>query len=87
LTRLARAIPTAEALGLELARLTAPWNDPSYDAALNAFFRAVGGGTPASPGLDDGWQSLRVITAIAESASTGRRVTLEQEPRTHGAHA
>jgi len=84
---MARALPTAGALRLEWARLTSPWNDPSYEAALDAFFAAVGAGTPASPGLEDGWQSLRVIAAIAESASTGRRVTLEQEPRHDDARA
>ncbi len=87
LARMARALPTAVALRLEWARLRSPWNDPSYEAALDAFFAAAGAGTPASPGLEDGCQSLRVIAAIAESASTGRRVTLEQEPRLDDAHA
>jgi oxidoreductase len=74
--RAARLLPTAARLTAARDKRRAPWNDPSFAAALAAFFHAAAAGAPASPGIEDGWHSLRVVEAIAEAAATGRRVGL-----------
>jgi len=49
----------------------APMHDPSFPAALQAFVRAVQGGAPASPSLEDGLRAVAVIEAAESSARTG----------------
>jgi myo-inositol 2-dehydrogenase/D-chiro-inositol 1-dehydrogenase len=86
LTRLAGAVPGADELRLGRMRRSAPWNDPSFEAALDAFLGAARNRTPATPGLDEGWQSLRVVAALTEAAVTGKRVAIASIPETSRAH-
>jgi predicted dehydrogenase len=74
--RLAGAVPAPDAVAFSLARWRAPWNDPSFAAALDNFIMAAKGKTPVVPGVDEGWHSARVVSAIAEAARTGRTITL-----------
>ena len=83
--RAARLLPTGARLNAARAKRRAPWHDPSVGDALAAFVAAAATGRPASPGVEDGWHSLRVVEAIAEAAATGRRVTLS--PVETSAHA
>jgi predicted dehydrogenase len=87
LTRLAGAVPGADELRLGRLRRSAPWNDPSFEAALDAFLAAARDRRPAMPGLDEGWHSLRVVAAMTEAAATGRRVAMATIPETSRAHA
>ncbi len=87
LTRLAGALPGADELRLGRRRRSAPWNDPSFEAALHAFLAAARDRTPATPGLDEGWHSLRVVAALTEAAATGRRVAIAGIPEASRAHA
>lgn len=75
-TRVMRAVPTPAAVALALAKRRAPWHDPSFSAALDNFLAAARQRTPVVPGVDDGWQSVRVTSAIAQAARTGRAVDL-----------
>lgn len=81
--RLGRVVPTPGALGLGLARRRAPWNDPSFAAALDNFFRAAREHDAVVPGIDEGWHSARVVAAIAEAAGTGRVVEIAREDSSH----
>ena len=87
--RLVRAVPTLGALGFGLAKRRAPWHDPSFEAALDNFVRAARAKAPVVPGVDEGWQSVRVSSAIAEAARTGHTIELDSlpgsflDPRTH----
>lgn len=74
--RAARLVPTGARLAAARDKRRAPWHDPSFAAALAAFFDAAAARTPASPGVEDGWHSLRVVDALAEAAATGRRIAL-----------
>ena len=74
--RLAGHVPTADAVAFGLARRRAPWNDPSFAAALDNFITAAKRKTAVVPGVDEGWHSARVVAAIAEAASTGRAVAI-----------
>ena len=76
-TRLAGAVPTPDAVAFSLARRRAPWNDPSFAAALDNFITAAKGRTAVVPGVDEGWHSARVVSAIAEAARTGRTIALD----------
>ena len=78
--RLVRAVPTPGALGFGLAKRRAPWNDPSFAAALDNFIRAVRSKTAVVPGVDEGWHSARVISAIAEAARTGHTIDVDWLP-------
>jgi myo-inositol 2-dehydrogenase / D-chiro-inositol 1-dehydrogenase len=77
--RLGRTVPTAGALRFGLAKRRAPWHDPSFSAALENFLHAARNKAAVVPGVDDGWQSVRVTSAIAESIVTGRRVEISPE--------
>jgi predicted dehydrogenase len=55
-----------------LQRRRSPWREPSFEVALSQFLDAVRRGTPTSPDLNDGLQSLRVIEAAELSAQRGR---------------
>ena len=74
--RMARAVPSAQAIRFGLARRAAPWNDPSFGAALDNFVSAVRRGAPVVPGVDEGWYAARAVGAIDEAARTGRSVDL-----------
>ena len=74
--RLAGAVPTPDAVAFSLARRRAPWNDPSFAAALDNFITAAKGKTAVVPGVEEGWHSARVVSAIAEAARTGRTIAL-----------
>ena len=74
--RLASAVPTPDAVAFSLARRRAPWNDPSFAAALDNFVRAAKDKSAVVPGVDEGWHSARVVSAIAEAARTGRTIAL-----------
>jgi predicted dehydrogenase len=88
-TRAMRAMPTPGAVALALAKRRAPWHDPSFAAALDNFLAAARQRMPAVPGVDDGWQSVHVTSAIDEAARTGRAIDLPlnpgalSTPRTH----
>ena len=58
----------------------------TFEAALDAFLGAARNRTPATPGLDEGWQSLRVVAALTEAAVTGKRVAIASIPETSRAH-
>ena len=75
-TRLMRAVPTAGTVAFGLAKRRAPWHDPSFAAALDNFLAATRQKIPVMPGIDEGWQSVRATSAIAEAARTGRAVDL-----------
>ncbi len=66
--RLGRVLASASGVGYLLRRMRAPWGQPSFEAALEHFVGAVRGEHPASPDLADGWRSLAVALAAAESA-------------------
>jgi predicted dehydrogenase len=55
-----------------LRRQRSPWREPSFEIALSQFLDAVRRGTPASPDLNDGLQSLMVIEAAELAARHGR---------------
>jgi predicted dehydrogenase len=55
-----------------LRRWRSPWREPSFEIALSRFIGAVRAGTPASPDLNDGLLSLRVIEAAELAARNGR---------------
>ena len=55
-----------------LRRLRSPWREPSFEVALSQFLDAVRQGTPASPDLNHGLQSLKVIEAAELAAQHGR---------------
>lgn len=74
--RLAGAVPTPGAVAFGLAKRRAPWNDPSFAAALGNFIEAARRQGAVVPGVDEGWHSARVVAAIAEAARTGRTVAL-----------
>jgi predicted dehydrogenase len=74
------AVPSPGALRLGLAKRRAPWYDPSFAASLAAFLDAVRERRPAMPGIDEGWQSQRVVAAIAEAAESGRAVDIAPLP-------
>ena len=74
--RVRRAVPTPGAVALALAKRRAPWHDPSFAPALDNFLAAARQQIPVVPGVDDGWHSVRVTSAIAEAALTGRAVDL-----------
>lgn len=63
-----------------IKKLLAPGCEPSFATALAHFVHAARNGTPASPDLMDGYQSLAVIAAAEESARTGCRVTISASP-------
>jgi predicted dehydrogenase len=74
--RAMRAAPTPRAVAFALARRRAPWNDPSFAAALDNFVRAARSQTAVVPGVDEGWHSARAVGAIIEAVRTGRTVAL-----------
>ena len=78
-TRLMRVVPTPRVVAFGLAKRRAPWHDPSFAAALDNFLAAARQRVPVVPGIDDGWQSVRVTSAIAEAARTGRCVDLSTQ--------
>lgn len=86
LGRIAGAVPGADELRLARLRRSAPWNDPSFEAALDAFLAAARDRTPATPGLDEGWHSLRVVAALTEAAATGKRIAIASILETSRAH-
>jgi predicted dehydrogenase len=58
-------------IGYMLRRQRSPWREPSFERALARFVEAVRAGTPVSPDLNDGLQSLRVIIAAETAAKLG----------------
>jgi predicted dehydrogenase len=58
-------------LGYMFRRQRSPWREPSFEQALARFVHAVRTGTPVSPDLNDGLQSLRVIAAAEMAARCG----------------
>jgi predicted dehydrogenase len=65
-------------LGYMLRRQRSPWREPSFGTALARFIHAVRTLTLVSPDLNDGLQSLRVITAAEIAAQHG---TIERVPQ------
>lgn len=59
------------------ARMRAPWNEVSYQAALKNFLRACQGEEAPLPDMADALRSLRVVLAAEESAEQGRAIALE----------
>lgn len=57
-----------------ISKLLAPGREPSFAASLAHFVVAAQQGRLTSPNLEDGFQSLAVITAAEESARTGHSV-------------
>ena len=74
--RVARVVPSAQAIRFSLARRAAPWNDPSFGAALDNFITAARRGATVIPGVDEGWYAARAVAAIDQAARTGRTVDL-----------
>jgi predicted dehydrogenase len=62
-TSLRRTSRELAALPYGLAKRRAPGQEPSFSASLSAFVSCVAEGRAASPSLDDGLASLRVIDA------------------------
>ena len=60
-------------------KLRSPRNEPSHSVALDRFITAAARRMPVSPGLADGWDSLRVILAAQASADSGRVVTIDSK--------
>jgi predicted dehydrogenase len=60
------------AVGYLLRRRRSPWREPSFAESLARFIGAVRAGTPGSPDLNDGLQSLRVVLAAEAAAKHGR---------------
>lgn len=69
-----------------LRKRRSPWHEPSHAAALAHFLHAVRHGTAPSPGLEDGWQSLRTVSAAATSAATGKVVDFGEDELHVGSH-
>ncbi len=72
--RMARTMPSPQAIRFGLARRAAPWNDPSFAASLDNFLDAARRGASVVPGVDEGWYAARAVAAIAEAARTGHAV-------------
>lgn len=78
--RVRDAVPTAAGMRHALDKRRAPWHDPSFAASLAAFLDAARARRPVVPGIEEGWQSLRVVVAIAEAAASGRAVVVDDGP-------
>lgn len=79
--RPAQARRTLRALGDGLRRTLAAPGDPSFERAFAAFAAACAGARPPSLAtLEDGLQSLAVVTAAEASAASGRTVVLGRIP-------
>jgi predicted dehydrogenase len=75
---LAAQVRSVRSAAYLVRKLREPWGEPSFAPALRAFVTAVGEGRVASsPGLQDGFESLRVVLAAEEAASSGRTVRIE----------
>jgi predicted dehydrogenase len=72
-----KLIGEVRALPYALEKRRAPLHDPSFPMAMEAFVRAVRGGTAATPTLGDGLRALAVIDAAEQSARSGHAVTLD----------
>jgi predicted dehydrogenase len=66
-----RALPYA------IRKLRSPMHDPSFPAAMSAFVQAIAGGTPATPTLTDGLETIATVEAAEQSARSGRLVSLD----------
>jgi len=53
-------------------------NRPGYLEELEHFARAIVGGLPADPSLDDAWRALEMCQAVLDSARSGQTVHLDQ---------
>jgi predicted dehydrogenase len=69
--KLLGAILQWRGIGYMLRRQRSPWREPSFERALARFIEAVRAGTPVSPDLNDGLQSLRVVIAAETAAKLG----------------
>ncbi len=76
-TAVRHVVRELRAVGYGLEKRRAPAQEPSYGASLRAFVDAVRSGRRASPDLDDGMRSLRVIDAAKRAAAAGRVVEPE----------
>ena len=63
-----------------VSKILSPSCEPSYRTALGHFVECVRQNHPAKPDFDDGFKSLSVIEAAAESARTGKVVSINPEP-------
>jgi predicted dehydrogenase len=57
-------------------KLHAPYGEPAFRAALEAFAGAVEYHQPQSPDIDDGLRALQVVLAAVESADTGSTIRM-----------
>jgi myo-inositol 2-dehydrogenase / D-chiro-inositol 1-dehydrogenase len=74
--RLQQALTLLRGSPIGMKKFRTPTWEPSFAAALAHFVHAARTGTPASPDLMDGYQSLTVIAAAEQSAQTGSRVAI-----------
>jgi predicted dehydrogenase len=61
-------------------RTLVPPAEPSFALSLEAFVAAVRGGTFEGANLEDGYRALLVVEAADESARTGRRIPVSDQP-------
>jgi len=62
-----------------LKKIRAPLHEPSYEASLSHFVRAIRGDGPVEFDLMDGYESAAAIAAAEESAGTGRLIPCERK--------
>jgi predicted dehydrogenase len=78
---LAEAMRFATRPGYLVRKLRSPLAEPSYAVALGHFVAAARTGTPATPDLEDGYQSLAVVIAAEESVRRGESVAVQEMAR------
>ena len=80
LRRVGRAARRLRHAPFLVTRTRAPAHEPSYPLALERFVAAVRGRAEAEPDLLDGYRSLAVVEAAAESARLGAPVDVAGAP-------
>ena len=62
--------------GALLQKRKAPWHEPSFAIAMQAFVNAVRSKSAVEPNVSDGYRALAVIAAAEESARSGSAVSV-----------
>jgi myo-inositol 2-dehydrogenase/D-chiro-inositol 1-dehydrogenase len=69
-----------------MSKMTSPFHEPSFRAALEHFIDCVRRGREPSPSLDDGFAALTVVEAAESSAASGATVVVNNSLAATRAH-